>query len=105
MIRKLNSTAVHSYYMDYTQDKDCADITAQLVKEGDMAAFMATAGTSYNKVAAYIKRRFPSLWHDYVAVADVPSPLDFLDASSRVGAVWQELKTPAGTLWLVNLDA
>lgn len=104
MIRKLNSHAVRSIVYDYTVDKDHADVTGELVKRGYIAAFLVTAGTSYNKVVAYIKRRFPGIWNDYVAVAESPSPYDFLTESSKKGIIWQELRGPESTLWLVDLD-
>ena len=103
MIKKLNSKAVRSILNDYRIDVEYTSITSALVKRGELAAFLATTN-NVNALGAYIRRRFPSIWRDYIAVAAAPNYMDFVWRSEERGIVWPEVTLPEGSIWLVDLD-
>ena len=103
MIRKLNSRAVKNTLSPF-KDSYSAIVVA-LVKSGDYGAFLASPGTSIDKLGAYIRRRLPDMWRDYVAVEPSPSYADFLSRSETDAVVFPEVQTPEGTLWLIDYNA
>lgn len=66
------------------------------------ACVFCTTGASAAELGAYCKRRFPSLWRDYVAVAVAPSLADFWEESASQGVARLECSTGGRSYWVVN---